>query len=30
MEIAVMLDELLQTAKKDEKLKQRLLATRQE
>ena len=30
MEIAVMLDELLQKAKKDEKLKQTLLATRQE
>ena len=29
MEIAVMLDELLQKAKKDEKLKQTLLATRQ-
>ena len=30
MEIAVMLDELLQKAKKDEKRKQTLLATRQE
>lgn len=30
MEIVVMLDELLQKAKKDEKLKQTLLATRQE
>lgn len=30
MKIAVMLDELLQKAKKDEKLKQTLLATRQE
>ena len=30
MEITVMLDELLQKAKKDEKLKQTLLATRQE
>lgn len=30
MEIAVMLDELLQKAKKDEKLKQTLLETRQE
>ena len=30
MEIAVMLDELLQKAKKDEKLKQTLFATRQE
>ena len=30
MEIAVMLDELLQKAKKDEELKQTLLATRQE